>query len=319
MEKYELYHHGIKGMRWGVRRYQNKDGSLTPAGKKRQAKLEARNAKKEAKREEKAATKALASKMSKPVLSLSDAELKDRIKRLNDEKMALELEKRDSDLSAKKTSAGMDFVKKFAEEAVGRALIDGGKRALTDLFDKKFRDLTGLNTTDASNAMDLLKKGIGNLSDSELARVAKRAKDENAIRALENKNNAQTKPTEAKSRPAETKQASSAESKPTESKPTESKPTESKPASSSYKPVNSNARSVGDIARSGYKMASLEGPSNSQKPGDSRATSVGELYASGYRMRSLSSIETGKNISNGKAFLSNVGSWRMRSLEDMEK
>lgn len=32
---YELYHHGVKGMKWGVRRYQNKDGSLTPAGKKR--------------------------------------------------------------------------------------------------------------------------------------------------------------------------------------------------------------------------------------------------------------------------------------------
>lgn len=32
---YELYHHGIKGQRWGVRRYQQKDGSLTPAGKKR--------------------------------------------------------------------------------------------------------------------------------------------------------------------------------------------------------------------------------------------------------------------------------------------
>lgn len=30
-----LYHHGIKGQRWGVRRFQNKDGSLTPAGKKR--------------------------------------------------------------------------------------------------------------------------------------------------------------------------------------------------------------------------------------------------------------------------------------------
>lgn len=31
----DLYHWGIKGQKWGVRRYQNKDGSLTPAGKKR--------------------------------------------------------------------------------------------------------------------------------------------------------------------------------------------------------------------------------------------------------------------------------------------
>lgn len=33
--EYELSHHGIKGMKWGVRRFQNKDGSYTPAGKKR--------------------------------------------------------------------------------------------------------------------------------------------------------------------------------------------------------------------------------------------------------------------------------------------
>lgn len=31
----EFYHHGIKGQRWGIRRYQNKDGSLTPEGRRR--------------------------------------------------------------------------------------------------------------------------------------------------------------------------------------------------------------------------------------------------------------------------------------------
>lgn len=35
METNTLTHWGIKGMKWGVRRFQNKDGSLTPAGKKR--------------------------------------------------------------------------------------------------------------------------------------------------------------------------------------------------------------------------------------------------------------------------------------------
>ena len=35
MTENELVHYGIKGMKWGVRRYRNKDGTLTPAGKKR--------------------------------------------------------------------------------------------------------------------------------------------------------------------------------------------------------------------------------------------------------------------------------------------
>lgn len=51
---YELYHHGIQGQKWGIRRYQNPDGTLTAAGRHRakqgiRAKYTAENAKKGAK------------------------------------------------------------------------------------------------------------------------------------------------------------------------------------------------------------------------------------------------------------------------------
>lgn len=50
VNKPDLMHFGIKGMKWGVRRYQNPDGTLTEAGKKREAKREARIRKREAKK-----------------------------------------------------------------------------------------------------------------------------------------------------------------------------------------------------------------------------------------------------------------------------
>ena len=47
----EFYHHGIKGQKWGVRRFQNEDGSLTPAGQKRQAREQKKADKKEFKKD----------------------------------------------------------------------------------------------------------------------------------------------------------------------------------------------------------------------------------------------------------------------------
>ena len=45
MQNNELIHYGVKGMKWGVRRYQNKDGSLTPEGQKKYAKVVGKNIK----------------------------------------------------------------------------------------------------------------------------------------------------------------------------------------------------------------------------------------------------------------------------------
>ena len=44
--KEELYHHGILGMHWGIRRYQNEDGSLTEEGRRRLEKKDVKWAKK---------------------------------------------------------------------------------------------------------------------------------------------------------------------------------------------------------------------------------------------------------------------------------
>ena len=45
-----IAHHGIKGQKWGVRRYQNPDGTLTEAGKRRYS-LDKVNAKDEQKKD----------------------------------------------------------------------------------------------------------------------------------------------------------------------------------------------------------------------------------------------------------------------------
>ena len=87
----ELYHYGIKGQKWGVRRYQNKDGSLTPAGKKRRS-------------------------SSDEVRNMSTDELRQKVRRLNNEQRYIDLTKSSSS-SISKTADGIERVSRIGGDA----------------------------------------------------------------------------------------------------------------------------------------------------------------------------------------------------------
>lgn len=103
--EYELYHAGVKGMRWGVRRYQNKDGSLTEAGKKRYGAIDRKADKRGWSDDARDAVKIKQKRTSQ----MSNAE----IKKLN-ERDRLEIERRDL---AKKQNRGRRAVKAFIATA----------------------------------------------------------------------------------------------------------------------------------------------------------------------------------------------------------
>ncbi|MBR3117735.1 MAG: hypothetical protein IKF29_00695 [Oceanobacillus sp.] len=82
-----LYHHGIKGQRWGVRRFQNPDGTLTAAGRRRVRKAE-RLHEKTMQAVSRGERKRRYKKFKKQTLKMSEGEVKELINRLrNDEQI----------------------------------------------------------------------------------------------------------------------------------------------------------------------------------------------------------------------------------------
>ena len=127
----ELYHHGIKGMHWGIRRYQNPDGTLTNAGKRRERVADDRRARKEAKRQREW--------NANNASQLSDDELTSQILRLQREKQLKDLT---NDVVRPGKKHARDLLQRYGDQvltaAVTAAVTTGASIAITKKMNDKW-------------------------------------------------------------------------------------------------------------------------------------------------------------------------------------
>lgn len=140
----ELYHHGILGMKWGVRRYQNADGTLTPAGRRKAGKLAEKYAKVTGKKLI-VKKKSVEPTKEKSISEMTDKELYAKINRLNlEQNYKRLLASTQPAPKEKKVSAGRRFVNSIKSSVATGAqngISEGVKRIVADLISNSAKSI----------------------------------------------------------------------------------------------------------------------------------------------------------------------------------
>ena len=135
----DLYHWGIKGMKWGIRRYQNPDGSLTAAGKKRYTNPDGSLTEKGKKKFGDSGKSDAETPKRKTAKDMTDEELDKAINRARKEDEYNRL--RPEPKAETKNENYKKLMTKVVNEMVIPAVIQSGRNALQKALDKQANDL----------------------------------------------------------------------------------------------------------------------------------------------------------------------------------